>query len=145
MNGLQRLGKNLRKRAGELDDIGNDKAIMAGIAVVRELAFRTPVDESTAVSNWRVGIDKKPTAPVVAHYVGSQGSTRFQSAEKTISEAIGILKTKKPGQKIYISNSLSYLPELNDGSSDQAPAGFVEASVMVAKQIVKSKANLRKL
>lgn len=145
MNDFHSLAKKLRLKVKKLDDVGNDIAIIAGIAVIKELVYRTPVDTSQAISNWQAFIGSPKDKIINAHFVGNAGSTRFQSAEETTFNAIAILKSKKPGQKIYISNSLDYIKDLNDGSSSQAPAGFVEAAVMVAKQVVRSKASLRKL
>ncbi len=60
------------------------------------------------------------------------------SAAETINQARAVLATKKPGQKIYITNNLPYIRRLNDGYSKQAPAGFVERAVLIGRKMRKN-------
>jgi hypothetical protein len=60
----------------------------------------------------------------------------MESASIAIGDARGILTNKKPGQSIYVQNNASYIKRLNEGSSTQAPAGFVEAAILFARKIV---------
>ena len=138
MNDFHRLVARLRKSAKNLDKVGSEAAKTVANTIVRELVYRTPVDESTALSNWVVTIGRSTSGQIPAHIVGKQGSTRFQSAEITIQNAAAALLGKKSGQNIYISNKLDYISELNDGSSLQAPAGFVEAAILVGRNAAKS-------
>jgi hypothetical protein len=144
MNGFHKLSNRLNKIASKIDERGSEVAVVATKAIVRELAFRTPVDTSTAISNWIVGIGAPVTKQISPHVPGSRGSSQVASALKTISDANQILKAKKPGQNIYISNSLDYIADLNRGGSTQAPAAFVEMSVMAGKSVVRN-AKARKL
>ena len=93
--------------------------------VVRKIAFdvfssvvkRTPVDTGRARASWTLAVNRVDlsTAPV-----GS--STTIASPEA----ALGPVKF---GDTVYISNNLPYIVPLNNGSSTQAPEGFVQMAV----------------
>jgi len=145
MSDFHSFAKRLREKAKAFDKEGNELAITAANALIRELVFRTPVDKSTALSNWVVGIGKAKINPISAHVLGSKGSTRFQSAEKAIIDAYSVLKNKKRGQKIYISNSIDYIVPLNTNGTRSVSPGFVEASIEVAKRAVQNRIKLSKV
>lgn len=111
----------------------NERSKFAALAAVDYLARATPVDSSKALSNWLVVLDNVPQNEIEAHKEGYAGSTRGSSIQATIAAARRVLKHKKFGQRIYVTNLVDYLERLNAGSSTQAPAGFVEASVMIAR------------
>lgn len=128
---LQELANNLEARAKAIPELANRLAKHVAETIVIELATKTPVDTSKAISNWQVTLNSPATAEINAHYEGSHGSTYGQSSSETISLARALLRNKKPGQTIFITNNADYIRKLNEGSSSQAPAGFVEAAVLV--------------
>ena len=93
--------------------------------VVKKIAFdvfssvvkRTPVDTGRARASWTIAINRTDltTAPV-----GSSVSITSPTA------ALGPVKW---GDTVYISNNLPYIVPLNNGSSVQAPEGFVQMAV----------------
>jgi len=120
--------------------MGSKLAIKVTVAIVTDLANVTPVDESTAISNWRVKLNTPVSdTPIRAHFLGSLGSTFGPSSAMTIDEAKETLQAKKPGQAIYLSNVLDYIRRLNEGSSTQAPAGYVERSVLLGRLVVRGR------
>jgi hypothetical protein len=124
----------LKKR---LPAAASDTAVKVAETIVADLAFHTPVDTSQALSNWIVTLDGKNVGRIDPHFYGERGSTQKASAAQTIAQARQVLKNKKPGQTIYITNNLPYIRRLNEGYSGQAPAGFVERSVLIARKLVK--------
>ncbi|MCF0055515.1 hypothetical protein [Dyadobacter sp. CY356] len=68
-------------------------------------------------------------------------SVSDSTEEPDTSKALGVTARYKMSDTIYISNNLPYIQRLNDGWSSQAPANFVDASIMIgsrqAKQIIK--------
>ena len=56
-----------------------------------------------------------------------------QSARAAYEAGKAVLRTKRIGDTVYISNLAEHIVYLNQGSSTQAPAGFVEQAIMVAK------------
>jgi hypothetical protein len=136
---LNDLAKRMRKKAKEVPEMGNNLAIKVTMQIVQDLAHVTPVDESTAISNWQVELNSPVQSAIRAYYPGSKGSTYSLSAAATIDDARAALANKKPGQPIYLSNVLRYITRLNEGSSTQAPAGYVERSVLLGRLVVRGK------
>lgn len=62
------------------------------------------------------------------------------------AQALGVAQvaTYRLGQgSVFISNNVPYIVYLNQGSSSQAPPGFVETAVEVAIQNVAGRFNVR--
>lgn len=130
------LAKSLESRAKLLPEFGSSFAKHVAMTIVTELAHNTPVDTSQAISNWTVTIGSPSTEFVGPHYPGERGSTYEASSEETILLAKIALLKKKPGQSIFITNNADYIRKLNDGSSPQQPAGFVERAIFVGKRSI---------
>jgi|ERR1044072_121137 hypothetical protein len=128
------LAEVLETKAKELDKNVSDIAVRVALTIIYELAYRTPVDTSQAISNWQVTLGAPASNTILPHYPGKFGSTYSASAAETVSIARLVLKTKKPGQAIFISNNLPYIKKLNDGSSTQAPAGFIERAILLGRK-----------
>lgn len=97
------------------------------LAIDQVLVVETPVDTGRARSNWIVG--SGPSTGLIEAYVsGSGGSSGAANAEAALQQARDFLSGTDV-QVIYISNNLGYIQYLNEGSSAQAPAGFIEAAV----------------
>lgn len=107
------------------------------LVAVTELAKRTPVDTSRALSNWVVGIGAVDPSFIGPWSPGFAGSTRSQSIVQTVAIAKLLLKDLKPGQSVFITNSAPYIRRLNNGYSAQAPAGFVQAAVILARRALR--------
>ena len=96
--------------------------------VVRKTAFElqgmmidmSPVDTGRFRSNWAVGLGAINTsADAAPDKTGDAAKGRAQAA----------LQGWKPGQTIYLSNSLPYALRLERGWSQQAPSGVVRLTV----------------
>lgn len=96
---------------------------------------RSPVDTGRFKNNWQVGI-------------GAVNTAANDGPDSTGAGSIGrtevALATWKPGQTIFLSNSLAYAKRLEEGYSLQAPSGMVRLSVQaygdaLAKAIAESK------
>lgn len=128
------LAKSLERRADKLDEEASDAAVKVALTIVGDLAYKTPVDTSQALSNWQVAIGSPVDNSIPPYYPGEQGSTQRASAQATIEAVKAALRGKKPGDTIYLSNILPYINRLNDGYSAQAPAGFVERAVLLGRK-----------
>lgn len=135
MTTLIELADKLEKSVTGLERAASDKAVRKALTIISSLAYSTPVDKSTAVSNWQVGLGAPVAMTIPAHFPGEHGSTFSASAAKTIEDAKLILAGKQPGVSIFISNPLPYIQVLNDGHSKQAPAGFVERAVLLGRSV----------
>lgn len=129
------LANRLEKKANAIDEAASKTAVNTTLAIVGDLAYRTPVDTSQALSGWQVTLEEPATGRIGPHYPGVQGSSYRASAAQTINNAKAVLKNKKPGQAVYITNNEPYIRRLNDGYSGQAPAGFVERSVLIGRKM----------
>lgn len=124
--------------AGNADKLFRATALIVDSAVV----IGTPVDTGRARSNWQVGAPGPVTSERGPYSPGAEGSTGGANAQAAIAQAKAVIGATKE-KTIYISNNVKYMEFLNQGSSAQAPAGFVEAAVELGRQEVR-KANLMK-
>jgi hypothetical protein len=133
---LRSLAKSMRKRAASLETLASDIAVAGADAMLEELVAVTPVDESTALSNWQVNLGNPAADELPAYVVGKYGSTRGASADKTLAEGRAELQYKKPGQPIFLSNLTPYIGDLDDGSSRQFSGGFIPRALIVFRLAV---------
>lgn len=133
---LLELSNRMNKLAADLPAITNDivKAYVPELA--RELAISTPVDTSTALSNWQVGLNGPVRDFIEAHSYGVGGSTRVSSVSETYDLAKIAANTGMPGQSYWLSNNTPYIIELNSGSSRQAPSMFVQATILYSLKMI---------
>lgn len=138
MGTLLGLALKLERRAKLLDEQASDAAVQMTLTVLDALVFKTPVDSSEALSNWQVRLNSPADNRIDPYFPGEKGSTQRSSAQAAIEAAKAVLAGKKAGDVVYISNVLPYIGRLNDGYSGQAPAGFVEASVLIGRKRFKT-------
>ena len=105
--------------------------VVKGIAsaVDQAVVLHSPVDTGRFRANWRVALDEPVEDEIEAYHPGEEGSTAGANAQEAFIQAEGVIAQYQPGQVIWISNPLSQGPALNNGSSAQAPAGFVETAL----------------
>lgn len=96
------------------------------LELVDVLRLTTPVDTGHAKSNWipRLG---RPFRGVA----GSREKVSYALQERGIREVMD--EPAKSRRVANISNSVRYLRYLNQGSSQQAPSGFIQAAIAQAK------------
>ena len=81
----------------------------------------TPVDTGWARANWLVNVGTPFLAPL-GEYTGKTTTVR-------VGTGLANIATYKLGPKVFISNNVPYITRLNEGSSKQAPEGFVQAAI----------------
>jgi hypothetical protein len=87
----------------------------------------TPVDTGWARANWipKIGGDPTTTPTGTREAVGS--------AENAVQSGLSsLLNYKMFAGPVYITNNVPYILNLNDGTSKQAPTGFVQAAITAA-------------
>jgi hypothetical protein len=94
----------------------------------RKIVLKTPVDEGRARSNWQPSIGSPATGTI---------DTLDKGGNATIAKAKAILAAANAGDTIYLSNNLPYIRRLEEGYSQQAPAGMVALTVQEFAAIVK--------
>lgn len=135
---LRSLADSLEKRASKIGEVGHERKVEAASAMLQMLVDVTPVDESTALSNWQVGVGRPANAELPPYVRGSKGSTAGASRSAAIAEGLERIKKSQPGQPIYLSNLVPYIRRLNQGWSAQAPAGFVDRALMLGREIIRT-------
>ncbi len=109
-----RVGMNLEKA---VEDVA--------VAVLDKVVHTTPHDTGQARANWQVTVRaaRPPTTPLI-------GKLDYDG-DATVAEGTAKIRgTPRPdGHVVFITNALPYIQALNEGHSQQAPAGFVELAV----------------
>jgi hypothetical protein len=132
---LRDLARKLNKAADRTETVASEIAVEFAYQIEFSLVYDTPVDTSNALSNWQVNLTSPAADEIGPYRLGSRGSTQSASASTALAEARTELQRKKPGQPIYLSNLVDYIRKLNEGSSAQAPPGFIEAAILRAKLV----------
>jgi len=127
MTTVNELLKKMRERVGRVK-----RAVV--LHVHAGVTKRTPVDTGRARGSWNVAInhvDSSTLPPVaaasgVSKALGGRGFKRYGAPRP----AVGRIEA---GDEVFVSNHLPYIAKLNDGSSKQAPAGFVQVAIEETK------------
>lgn len=87
----------------------------------------TPVDTGWARANWIPNIGSPVKSPR-----GTRDSVGRAAASQGRGIAVVLASYKIAKGKVYISNPVPYIVFLNEGSSTQAPAGFIQRAIRKA-------------
>ncbi len=131
---LERLGQQVGQNADRM-------VRRVALAVDAAVVLATPVDTGRARANWQVEVNRPITAtrePYVPGTGGSAGSANAQAAIEQGKSAVARYRGGLLDASVHITNNLPYIGRLNEGSSAQAPAAFVEKAVAVGVQAVLS-------
>lgn len=135
MASLEQFSINIGQIAKDLT-VNADKVVRAvALAADAAIVTATPVDTGRARSNWLVELDvpasgtRQPYAP--GSKLGRGESANLQAALNQAGAKVGQFNGGK-NNSIHITNNLPYIGALNDGSSKQAPANFVQAGIQAA-------------
>jgi hypothetical protein len=129
MAGLLELERLCTALPGQIENAANEMVRDIVRVIDADLVEHTPVDVTTAVSNWQPGINGAPDFELPAIVPGKAGSTAGASRSEAIAHVERALSEKRPGEAFFLSNVAPHIGFLNDGSSKQEPAGFVERGV----------------
>lgn len=125
----RRMARLATKVAENADRIVRKVALATDQVVV----MATPVDTGRARANWVTALDSAPTGvQPEPSSPGGGASQALSQARATVADYNGDDHTS-----IHITNNLPYIGKLDQGSSRQAPAGFVVAAVLTASRAVK--------
>ena len=134
---LARFQRRIRQIADQIEENVPDIARKAAIAIDQAVVLATPVDTGRARSNWQIGIGAAPSGAREAFSPGQGGDTEGANTRAALDDARRKINTGRDGADIHITNNLDYIGRLNEGSSEQAPAGFVEDAVMIGTNTIK--------
>lgn len=134
MGNLLDLANRMQKIKEALPQAASDLACSVARVIHKDLVTVTPVDTSKALSNWVLTVEEPFALYLEAHVEGEGGSTQEESGQFALAAGEQQLALKKPGEPIFIQNNAPYIRRLNEGYSAQAPAGFVERSVLLGRK-----------
>ncbi len=142
MASLNEFSRRMGVLAGRIG--GNTTRLVRKTALAADQAVvsGTPVDTGRARSNWIVELNGAAGEDdIIGPYVaGEGGSTGDSNVAAALAQGEAVISRYVSGQdqSIHITNNLPYIGALNDGSSAQAPANFVQEAIMEAVQAVNS-------
>lgn len=87
-----------------------------------EVVKRTPIDTGWARANWIPSIGQS-----IAETTGQQEAVTTSRQEAGIAEVLTSYTLNRGN--LFITNNVPYINKLNEGTSTQAPAGFVQQSI----------------
>lgn len=97
------------------------------LAVDGAVVIATPVDTGRARSNWIVEIGSASND--INEEFGPHNSNGALGTRRALDQGAATIGTYQKGEVIHITNNLPYIEALNDGTSAQAPANFVQEAV----------------
>ena len=95
--------------------------------LLERIQQKTPVDTGMLRANYFVGIGKRP-----------EETRDTVNAGIAQTEALEILQGARAGDTLYITNSLPYAMEIEEGHSQQAPQGMVRTTAEEFADAVKT-------
>lgn len=131
-NDLNNFARRIKVRAGKVNKNTDTLMKKVILGVDQALVLATPVDTGRARANWRasIGADILETLPQPA-----SPSAGAASAIKA-GQDVALAYNGDGSPIVHISNNLNYMKYLNEGSSQQAPANFVNQALLLVAQII---------
>ena len=116
---------NLKREGG--DAIGVLPVIQKKIALqaLSGVVNRTPVDTGRARGNWQTTVGQ----PALGQVDGTD-----KDGSPTIEDGLSALVNLEPFDQVWITNNVPYIEALENGHSDQAPAGMLAVTVASIEQ-----------
>ena len=134
MADLRTFVRRIRARGRQVDEEVNRTVVQAAQVVNQAVILATPVDTGRARANWIASVGVPVTTPT--DDADPEGGDRIAQNAVTIAG-------RRNDQTIFISNNVDYIGFLNQGSSSQAPANFVEIAVQQGLSFLRRKRILR--
>lgn len=107
----------------ELTEFVKDLCISITVNSQAEITEDTPVDTGWARANWIPQVARPDLQER-----GSTGSTA--QAERQVQQGLtSVFRYNNLDKKLFITNNVPYIERLNEGSSTQAPAAFVQMAI----------------
>lgn len=128
---LGQLGKRILIRADKLGKNVEKGVRSAAIALDNEVVSRTPVDTGRAKGNWIVSIGQPSRKRIAIGGGDAAGQVAMDQGRSVIS------KWKLGMGSIFVTNNLSYIQPLDNGSSQQAVGGMTSFGIQAARDVLK--------
>jgi hypothetical protein len=115
---------------------GNASRVVRGVALelLRGVVMDTPVDTGRARANWQTTVGSPALGDY--DYKGGPGA----AANEAISDGTQTIQAVEGDAAIFLTNNLPYIVLLEEGHSQQAPAGMVRKNIARFPFLVEQKA-----
>ena len=120
------MADQIRVIVGELTEFTEKAIARVGVNITANLIETTPVDTGWARANWVPAIGTPFIVPSPNEGSGAGTASRRSRQEQGTASLTGYKLGRGP---VFITNNVPYITELNEGSSFQAPAAFVQAAI----------------
>lgn len=132
MTDLATFNKQINRflQESEIDFITFQKKV--SFEIFAGVIKKTPVRTGWAQNSWNISVGSVDTS-VPAEPEGNASPAAFGALAKMQG-----VRLSKVGQIVYISNNLSYILPLEEGSSDRAPNGMVKVTISEVQSQVNS-------
>ncbi len=127
---------DLKKFAAKVQQDIVEVTVDTAVAVAAAVVGDTPRDTGTARANWNFSIGApdlsvKPQRTYDEYAKPVSNEEAAVIARSRAEEVFGVLRGQGTArvEPLYVSNALFYIGLLNEGTSQQAPAAFVETAV----------------
>ncbi len=117
------LPKDMDKLSERAVKSANRYLRATALEVHRQLVLLTPFDTGAARTNWQVSTSGFGSEIIKKDDYDKSGSAAISSAK-------AVLNGSDAGE-VFIFNNLPYVEALNNGSSAQRAAGFIESGIQV--------------
>jgi hypothetical protein len=120
---------------GDLENVAEKVIKALTLEVTAELQESTPIDTGWARANWvpKIGEPSTESRPKIEANLPSAQVEQ----QKGLGEVLSGFKLSRG--LVSIANNVPYIKRLNEGSSKQAPAAFVQQAISRAVQKVVAK------
>lgn len=110
----------------------------AAFAGLSQLVQRTPVKTGNARINWRVGFGSVSTNLIDRPGTGSRGTNASVATAKAMIDGANKIKAwRLKNGRILIANPVSYIFDLDKGTSRQAPSGMTAFALQAARNVMR--------
>jgi hypothetical protein len=140
------FAKAIFLRADEVEKNSEEMIQKATIAALISIVQATPADSGRARSNWNVSLGQADLSTKEPYAPGENlGLGEAQNSQAAISQGTQqALQYRRGRGGNYLTNNLPYIKRLNDGHSEQAPAGFFKYGIKSARDTIRQLKLLRK-
>lgn len=141
---MEEFGRRLQVVArGIADNVG--KTVRKAALVADQVAvLATPVNTGRARANWLVstvgpleGAPQPPVGPPTPPGDPRRETHAAEAAQRALEHASAAVAQYELGDRIFIVNNLDYIGPLDEGHSQQAPAGMTVQAVAAATQVLR--------
>lgn len=142
------MARNFGSRLNAIGDIlvaNISKTIRkAAMAATNEVVLRTPVKTGRARINWKLSARRPRTNVIEGPDTKQVKTNREVASAKALIDASNAIKHWKVGKgNIYIANAVSYIGDLDEGTSAQARAGMTVFAIAAARSVLRKGKLLR--